>query len=224
MTQLADAPAPGGAATTVAVPPGTARRRTPWLLVILLAAPLCALNTFWLVTLEGSVGYIGRFDSPFADWVRHTLILLPVYLVAIALTLVVVRRRTVGRTARRATATGILAITLVCAAVGMADLAANSAYDYHRQSIQLQDVKRTHFTAPIQLPGQVSTQADAGPCDVLCRQLRSTLSTHLKALSYAAVVVLASNLFLVGWVVAARGGRLDGPRPARRARPRTASA
>jgi hypothetical protein len=179
--------------------------------------PICALNVFWMVSLEGSVGFVGRFDSPFADWVRHSLLMLPVYLAAVALTLAVVRRRTFGRTARRATATGILALTLVTTVVGFADVAVNSAYDYHRQSIQLQNVKSTHFTAPIELPGQVSTQATAdGSCDVLCQQLRQTLSTHLKALSYVAVVLLASNLFLVGWVVAARGGRLDGPRPARR--------
>lgn len=221
MTQLADAPTPGGTVTDVAVPPRTGRR-TPWFLVLLLAAPICALNVFLLVSLEGSVGYIGRADEPFAQWVRHSVVVLPLYVAAVALTLAVIRRRTLGRRPRRATATGLLALTLVTSALGLADVAANSAYDYHRQSIQLQDVKRTHFTAPIELPGQVSTQATGdGSCDVLCQQLRQTLSTHLRALSYVALVLLASNLFLVGWVVAARGGRLDGPRPARR-RPTTA--
>jgi hypothetical protein len=42
---------------------------------------------------------------------------------------------------------------------------------------------------------------------------RATLEVHAWGLAYLAPLMLGSNVLLVGWLVAMRGGRLDAPAP-----------
>ena len=50
-------------------------------------------------------------------------------------------------------------------------------------------------------------------CVGLCSAQHATLLAHVRAVGYASLVLLISNLVLVLWVLALRGGRLWGWRP-----------
>lgn len=77
--------------------------------------------------------------------------------------------------------------------VGIAELAASSAYDYHLQSdrLQLMDAMRTTNAANLLTP-----------------QENASLWLQVRAVAYGSGILLVTNLVLVSWVVALRGGRL----------------
>ena len=73
-------------------------------------------------------------------------------------------------------------------------LAASSAYDYH---LQAQQVALRH--------------AVGGSCAGGCQahELQATLSLQIHAVAIGAALLLVSNLVVVGWTLAFRGGRLE---------------
>ena len=79
--------------------------------------------------------------------------------------------------------------------MGIAEMAASSAYDYQLQSKQLQFMHSVHHTS--------------APASVLAAQQQATIGLHVRGVALASVLLLVTNLVLVGWVVAFRGGRLD---------------
>jgi len=89
--------------------------------------------------------------------------------------------------------------------VGIALLAASSAYDYHLQSIQLQRVSSMHHTSA---PGSFVAQQDA-QANFLAQRKQASLELQVRAVEMGSTRLLITNLVLVGWVVALRGGRLD---------------
>jgi hypothetical protein len=94
----------------------------------------------------------------------------------------------------------------VSAAVGIVVLIVSTAYDYHLQSQLLARSSSLHTTHLIGASGATNSAYDDGAWSP---EQRDTL--------------LAGNLFLVGWVTALRGGRLDAFRR-RAGRPRSAAA
>ena len=70
---------------------------------------------------------------------------------------------------------------------------ASSVYDYYLQSDQLQMMDSMH-----------------GICvdSCLAQAQQSTLAAELRAVLYVSGLLLVTNVVLVGWVVAMRGGRL----------------
>lgn len=208
MTVLAVRPAPTAAARR-------GRALGPWLTVGVLAAVMAYADGFWLVSLQGALGAIERSQSPFAFWLRDATLMVPVYAVAVLVALRWVARRSgpVLVRARQVLLAGLL-VTVAGSAVGTGWVAASSAYDYHLQTQQIALMHALH--------GHGSTlRSDSGPtvaaplvvdgCDVLCRQRQATLSVHLHGVGLAAGLLAGTNLLLVGWVVAARGGRLVVP-------------
>ncbi len=166
----------------------------PWLSVLPLSLVMAYGDGFWLTSLRGAVGAIERTQSPFASWLRESTMVLPVFVFAVlgALTLAlrwfgpVLRATTLAATALMVAVAGTMA--------GLAVLAADAAYDYHLQAGQLQrmDMKR-----------------GAGAVSLLTRQQQASLGLQVHSVSYGAGMLLVTNLVLVGWVVALRGGRLD---------------
>ena len=65
--------------------------------------------------------------------------------------------------------------------------------------------------------GQVSPYDPT--CTGSCAIDISTLVAHARGLAYLAPLLLATNVVVVGWVVALRGGRLDAPAGGRQGRP-----
>jgi hypothetical protein len=179
----------------------------PWLTVIAIAVLMDAADNFWLTSIQGAVGAIERVQTPFASWLRTSVALLPLFLLAVLAGLRLARRR-FGRALR--TTRQVLAAALIVVAagtvVGTGELAVSAAYDYHLQSRQLEQIHATHASAP----------HEHGGCSGLCAAQRATLSVDTRAAWYGSGVVLGTNLLVVGWVLALRGGRLD---PRRRPAP-----
>jgi hypothetical protein len=178
---------------------GTVRgpRAVPWGTVAALAVVLAYADGYWLVSLQGAVGAIGRTQHPFATWLRESTVVLPVFGFAVlgAQTLALRwfgpepdRTRTVVATALLVVASGT--------AVGLAAIVASSAFDYRLQS------------AHLQLAQGMSSMY--GRCDSSClaNQERDTLEAHVRGVLLVSRWVLLTNLMLVAWVTAIMGGRI----------------
>jgi hypothetical protein len=177
----------------------------PWLTVVPLAVVMAYADGFWLISLRGAVGYIERTQEPSVTWLRESTLILPIFVLAVlgALTLaaswfgpVLRKPKTVVTTALLIVAAGTL--------VGITALAASSAYDYNLQTSQVHQMNSSGSMASM----TSTAQQDAG----LALQLRSVV--------YGSGLLLVTNLVLVGWVVALRGGRLDAPRWSRQSHPK----
>jgi hypothetical protein len=186
-------------ATLTAARAGTPRDpgNVHWRTVLALTVVLAYADGYWLVSLQGAVGAIGRTGHPFATWLQEATVLLPVFAFAVlaAMTLALRwfgpepdRTRTVAATALLVVASGT--------AVGLAALVASSAIDYHLQSAQLQLVQ-----------GMSSMQ---GRCDSSClaQQEADTLEVHVRGVLLVSRWLLLTNLVLVAWVMALMGGRI----------------
>jgi len=169
-----------------------ARLGVPWSTVLPLAVVLAYADGFWMVSLRGTVGAIERTEEPFANWLRESTLVLPVFVFAVlgALTLAQRRFGPVPRGSRTVLATALLVVATGTVA-GIAEMTASSAYDYHLQSSQLRLMHSlSHTTA-----GSDQLQ-------------QATFALQVHAVGYGSAILLVTNLVLVGWVVAMRGGRL----------------
>jgi hypothetical protein len=168
--------------------------RVPWATVLVLAVVLSYADGFWGVALRGAVGSIERTDAPFATWLRESTLLLPVYIFAVlaALTLTLRWR---GPHPRRtlAVATTLPLVVAAATLAAIAVLIANAAYDYQLQTAHLGALHGVH--------------GSCGP-DCLQIQEQATLAVHVRGVAMAGALVLATNVVLVGLVVAFLGGRL----------------
>jgi hypothetical protein len=196
-------------ATTTAAPPVLgARPGLPWSTVLPLAVVLSYADGFWMTSFRAATGAIERTQEPFTTWVRESTLALPVFVFAVLGSLALALRLF----GRRGTPPKVLPAALMVVAgatlAGIGELAVSSAYDYHLQS------------AGMALMDSMRNTAIASP---LAQQQQASLGLQLRSVGYASVVLLVTNLILVGWVVAARGGRLNltstRARPARYPRP-----
>ncbi len=171
----------------------------PWGAVAALAVVLAFANGFVIVALQGAVGAIERAQSPFTDWLRYSAVLVPVFGLAVIWALSRAHRRT------RRTATTVLLVAAVSAAIGIILLIISTAYDYHLQSQLLAKTGALHNHT-------IGPSGAANPAyadGAWTPEQRETMLVDVKAVGYGSVVLLGVNLFLVGWVTALRGGRLD---------------
>jgi len=183
--------------STLSISPTTERPGTlpgrlgvvPWLTVVPLAVVLAYADGFWLISLRGAVGSIERTGEPFASWLRESTLTLPVFALAV-LGALALAARWFGPVLRKSKTVVATALMVVAAGtlVGIAALAAGSAYDYYLQSSHVHSMASMAATA---------VQQQAG------------LGLQLRAVGYGSALLLVTNLALVGWVVAMRGGRLD---------------
>ena len=179
--------------------PGTLRGRlsvVPWMTVVPLAIVLAYADGFWLISLRGAVGSIERTGEPFASWLRESTLALPVFVLAVlgALTLAA---RWFGPVLHRPKTVVAAALLVVAAStlVGVAALAASSAYDYQLQSSRPQMASTTH--------------THTGTGSVPDQHQNASLALQMRSVAYGSGIFLSTNLVLVGWLVALRGGRLE---------------
>jgi hypothetical protein len=177
--------------------PGTLRgrlRAVPWLTVVPLAVVMAYADGFWMISLRGAAGAIERTQHPFSTWLRESTLTLPIFVVAVigALALaarlfgpLLLKRKTILATALIIVAAGTL--------IGIYVIATSSAYDYSLQ------------TSQAQLMGSVSDTTSG----MSAHQNQASLGLQLKAVGYGSGLLLVTNLVVVGWVVAMRGGRLN---------------
>lgn len=182
----------------------------PWLTVLPLAVVMAYADGFWMTSLRGAVGAIERTQQPFASWLRESTLSLPLFVLAVlgALTLaarwfgpVLTKPKTIVASALLIVAAGTLA--------GAGEVAASSAYDYHLQSNQIQLMNTMagmmEKTSTASMPGMDSTTTNGS----IPQQKQATLTLEARALALGSALLLATNLILVGWVIALRGGQLN---------------
>lgn len=180
----------------------------PWGTVALLAVLLAYADGFWLISVQNAVGAIERTPEPFADWLRWSTPMVPVYGAAVLGALVLARWGRGAVSASRRLLRGSVLVVAAATLVGMLALAASAVYDYRLQSQRMEAVAAAHDA----LLGHVHI---GGVCDALCVDKRSTMLVNTKAVGLGGLAELGTNAVLVAWVVALRGGRLDRrPEPA----------
>jgi hypothetical protein len=187
----------------------------PWLTVVPLAVVMAYADGFWETSLRGAVGAIERTQEPFASWLRESTAVLPIFVFAVigALTLAARWFGPVLRTPKTIVATALL-IVAAGTLVGIAEVAANAAYDYHLQSTQVQLMSSS---GSLGSSGSMASMAGmagmagmdpTNPGSSTAQQQQATLGLQMRAVSYGSGILLVTNLVVVGWVVAMRGGRL----------------
>ena len=148
-----------------------------------------------MISLRTSVGAITRAQAPFESWLRESIQALPMFVFAVlgALTLALSwfgpglhRAKVVIATAALVVASGTVA--------GVGWLTASSAYDYHLQVQQL--------TVMGSMGGRCT-----GAC--LAGRQHASLLLQAKSVAYGSGILLVTNLVIVAWMLAIRGGRLD---------------
>jgi len=184
----------------------------PWVTVFALAIVMAAADGFILTSLQGAVGAIERAQGPFASWLRDTAIVLPVFVVAVMWAFTRAHRKhgltsPAMRSWRRVVATALL-IVAAGTAVGIAETTVSAAMDYRLQSQLLQRTAGLHNHAISGANG--SPEANPAYSDSSWSpEQRQTMALDVKAVGFGSGLILATNIVLVGWVVALRGGRLD---------------
>lgn len=176
----------------------------PWVAVGVLAAVMSFADGFWIVSLREATGAAARTGRPFASWLVDSIVVLPIFVLAVVAALALAHRRhgaSITR-AREVVAAGLL-VALAGTAAAFVVGFASVGYDYYLQSREAETVQVTHKHAGAVDPGDPT-------CTGTCAVDQATLEVHGKGLAYLAPVLLATNVVLVGWVVALRGGRLDG--------------
>jgi hypothetical protein len=170
--------------------------------VVLLAAALSYADGFWIMSMRGAVGAIERTQEPFLGWLRESTAALPVFVLAVLAALALALRWFGPEPSRPRTviATGLL-VAAAGTVAGIVESAASSAWDYVLQ-LRLMEVMHHNTTA-----------------EAVAELWQATLGLHLAALGYGGAIILATNVVVVGWLVAIRGGRLKAgtaPRAVRR--------
>jgi len=171
------------------------RLAVPWFTVLLLAAVMAYADGFWMLSMRGATGAIERSDGAFTSWWRESTVSLPVFVVAVlgALLLAIRLFGPVLRTFS-AVALGTLLVAMAGSVAGIAETLVSSAYDYYLQSSMLSMIETMH-----------------GLCTNSClvQAQQSSLDLQVRAALYTSGLLLVTNVVLVGWLVAMRGGRLN---------------
>ena len=163
-----------------------------WGLVVSCALAMGFLDGFVVVALRGVAGSIERTDHLFVSWVRETLLVLPVYVAALLVAVMLISRRPArGRPYRHPTVTMLGVIAAAGTLVAMGWATASSAYDLRLQRHEFLD-----------MPAMQT--ACTGACAE--RMQRAAFTLQERTLGLAAVTFLVGNLVMVLWVYALRGG------------------
>ena len=183
-------------------------RRLPvsWPTVALLVVFITFADGFWVTSVQGAIGAIERNQTPLANWLRDSTLMLVPFSLAVLAALALTRRWATGRGRRELVQLGmatLLAVTIT-SFVGIAEVATTSVRDYRLQVSELGVTHSTHGPTVV----AASPATTGGSCTALCAARHETFVVHVRATLYATIVVLVTNLVLVVWVLAIRGGRL----------------
>jgi hypothetical protein len=190
----------------------------PWKTVIALAVVLAAADGFIVTSLQGAVGAIQRAQGPFSSWLRDTAIMIPFFVIAVMWAFYRAHRKhgldSRGMRSWKRTVAAALLIVGATTVVGILQTSVSAAIDYRLQSQQLAATAAVHGHAADGVSGAI-TDNQAYSDGVWSPLQRQTMALDVKAVGFGAGIILATNIVLVGWIVALRGGRLD-VLPARR--------
>jgi len=167
----------------------------PWGTVLTFGAVIAFADGFWITAMRGAAGAIERTSGPTVSWLRESTLALPLYVggIIVALMIAVGIVGPVVRS-RKALLTSALLIIGAGTAVGTTVLVASSAYDYRLQ------LDLIHVGGA--MPGMCAT------AQCLRDQQQSSFDVQVKAVTLGVLLILVTNLVVVAWVLAARGGKL----------------
>lgn len=187
-------------------------RPARWRTVIVIGIILGYADGYILVALTGAVGAIQRTNHPFVAWLEESAVLVPFFIIAQLLVLRLVRRRT-GSVLRswKAVVTAALVIAAAGTFVGVVGVVASAAYDYRLQTNLIDFEQSFENENGIPLVTAGSTVARGNCNSMICNEERFSLATDLRGVGISVPLLLGINIVLVGWIVAAFGGRLGAP-------------
>jgi hypothetical protein len=171
----------------------TGRSSVPWSAVVTFAIAITCADWFWVMSLRMAAGDIQRTQAPFSDWLRESVLVLPMFVLAVlgAFTLALRRFGPRVSTARNVLTTSVLIVSTTTA-VGIVGLLGSSVYDYYLQSKEL-------------LMMDSMRRMCVGNCDNL---RDATFSLQVHSVGYGSLMLLVTNIIVVGWIVAMKAGRL----------------
>src|ERR1044071_6318763 len=117
-----------------------------WITVAVFAIVIAFADGFVVTSLHGAVGAIERRSSPFHQWLTGSMLMLPLFFVAVVGALLVARRLVGPRRGLVEFGATALLVTLLTSGVALAEVGASSAYDYHLQVRHLQLEDSLHHT------------------------------------------------------------------------------
>ena len=183
------------------------RSHLRWVTLVLLAVVIDFVDGFWTISLRGAVGAIEHTQEPFDAWVRSSELTLPFYVLAVVVA-ALIARRWVGTSRRNPVKPLAVALLVVATTtlVGIGAIAVNAVNDYHLQSERLAVVHARHIGTnaadAVHDPAEHADHVAAdGGCDALCQANHSTLVVHERAVAYGGVVLLLTNVLLVGFLI-----------------------
>jgi len=174
--------------------------------VALLTIVIAVVDGFWVTSLHGAVGDVASGQDQFHRWMRDSTMMLAPLALSMLAALALSHRLTRWRGhALRLVAAAVLIIG-ISTAVGIAEVSISAAADYTTQADELIHVHSIHTTTVV----AAATSADAIQFSqaALDAARHLTLMAHVRGVEKASVVLLLTNIVLVLWVLALRGGRL----------------
>ena len=170
------------------------RLAVPWVTVVSMAAMMAFADGFWMLSLRGAVGAIERTQQPFSSWLRESTLVLPLYVRAVlaAFTLALRLFGPTLRTARAVLVTGLL-VGFAGTVTALVEIVANTMYDYSLEA---------------DLLGMMGGMRGTCSSTCLALQQQATVSALLRGVLITGGLVLVTNLILICWLLALKGGRL----------------
>jgi hypothetical protein len=187
-------------------------RPARWRTVIAIGIVLAYADGYVLVALTGAVGAIQRTHHPFSAWMEEAPVLVPFFVLGELVVLWFVRRRR-GPEPMPWKPAVVVALLLAVGStvVGAVAVSASAAYDYRLQT-ELIDFS-SQFSDQVGDPLiKAGATVARGNCNTMtCDEERFSLATDLRGVGVGAPALLGINIVLVGWIIAAFGGRLGAP-------------
>lgn len=176
-------------------------RPARWWTLVVIAVVLAYADGFLLTALTGAVGAIQRTQDPAQAWLVQSAVMVPFFLLGELVVVGFVRRRH-GVTFRstKQLLTSALLIAVATTVVGVAGVAVSSAIDFRLQTNLIVAGSPFHDHG-------VGT-SDPNACTDVCEEIHETLTGDLRGIGFSGPGLLAINVVLVGWMLAAFGGRL----------------
>lgn len=176
--------------------------------VALLTIVIAVVDGFWVTSLHGAVGDVASGQDQFHRWMRDSTMMLPSLALSMLAALSLSRRLTRWRghaTVRLATAAVL--IIAISTAVSIAEVSISAAADYTAQANELEHVHSIHTTT-VAAAGLSANENNPTSRIALDAARHLTLKAHIRGVERASVILLLTNVVLVLWVLALRGGRL----------------
>lgn len=187
-----------------------------WWSVGLFAVVLAFANGFIVTSMQWTVGAIERLSPPFEQWMFNSVVMIPVYAIAIVGALYLARRLAgegSGKSKKLWIAVGVVIVTGVV--VAMVNMALSSLYDFYLQTQHI-DLSQ-HLRHPLyRVDGTTPVLVGSATCDATCQAISATKDAHVRGFLLATKLFLVIDAVLVVWTLALRGGVIWVPRRARR--------